>query len=164
MIRPIGDLLGSVLRRAGLEPANDNWRVVEAWARSVGEKVARHAEPLRLEGDELVVAVEDAVWRQELSLLAPDLVARLNGELGRPLVRRLRLTNGTSRPAIAPPQIGSRRRSLARLDLEAPDALAAAESCTSEPIRTALARLKNSMQARVQRDQALDHNPKRKKT
>ena len=35
-----------------------------------------------------------AVWAQELELMGPSLVARLNAELGRPLLRSLRCRTG----------------------------------------------------------------------
>jgi hypothetical protein len=38
----------------------------------------------------LVVTCSSAVWAQELDLMAPDLIARLNGLLGREAVGSLR--------------------------------------------------------------------------
>ncbi len=167
-MRRVADLVGKVLRQAGLEPANDNWRVAEAWVRTVGDRVARHAEPLRLEGNELVVAVDDAVWRQELALLAPEIVARLNAEIGHALVRRLRLVSGSPAPASPPVPTGPRWRSFANIDGDVGD-VASGDSATpgagpgestappavaSEGVQATLARLRTSMQARIRRDTA----------
>ncbi len=49
----------------------------EAWRRAAGEHLARRSFPVRLEEQTLVVAGPSAAWRQELTLLAPQLLDRL---------------------------------------------------------------------------------------
>jgi hypothetical protein len=53
------------------------------WPAVVGEAVARHAVPVRVSGETLVVACSSAAWSSELTLLAPTVGARLEAELGR---------------------------------------------------------------------------------
>jgi hypothetical protein len=57
----------------------------ERWQAVVGETVARHAVPVRVSGETLVVACSSASWSSELTLLAPAVGARLQAELGREL-------------------------------------------------------------------------------
>ncbi len=64
--------------------------VQRAWPSAVGELVAAHATPTADRGGTLVVTCDAAVWAQELDLMAPDLVSRLNAALGADVVRGLR--------------------------------------------------------------------------
>jgi predicted nucleic acid-binding Zn ribbon protein len=82
-------------RVLGTPGASAIWRV---WSDAVGAGIARRAEPVRLRGRTLVVAVSSAPWMQELSLLKRNIVAALNDRLPRPLVEDLFLvlTEGRS--------------------------------------------------------------------
>jgi hypothetical protein len=68
---------------AGERGASAIWRV---WEDAVGPAVARRAQPVRLRGRTLVVAVSSAPWMQELQLLKADLRTALNARLAEPLV------------------------------------------------------------------------------
>lgn len=103
MISPLSQLLGLALRASGLEPADQLWRVHAVWPTAVGASLGARAQPLRLTKGELLVGVPDAVWRQELSLLAPQVVARLNEQLGSPVVQRLRLVGWSGEARAEPP-------------------------------------------------------------
>lgn len=73
-----------------LAPATPIGRVQRVWAETVGAAIAREAEPVSERGGVVTVACRSAVWAQELDLLAPDLIERLNGALGEAAVSRLR--------------------------------------------------------------------------
>jgi predicted nucleic acid-binding Zn ribbon protein len=64
--------------------------VQRVWAEAVGEVVAAQAEPTGERDGVLVVTCASAVWAQELDLMAPDLIARLNALLDGGPVRALR--------------------------------------------------------------------------
>ncbi len=49
----------------------------ESWRRILGDRIAQHATPHACRGKVLTVLVASAVWAQELSLLSPDIVRRL---------------------------------------------------------------------------------------
>lgn len=115
MISPLRDLLRGALERAGVETASDLWQVGDAWEKAVGPTVAAHAQPAGLVRGELLVASPEAVWRQELTLLAPDIKHKVNAALGRPVVERVRVVTGT----VAPP--GEIRRDGGRSQTTAPD-------------------------------------------
>jgi len=59
--------------------------VRERWAAVVGETVARHAAPVRVTGDTVVVACSSAAWSSELTLLEPAVAPRLAAAMGREL-------------------------------------------------------------------------------
>jgi predicted nucleic acid-binding Zn ribbon protein len=52
------------------------------WDEVVGEVVARHAQPVKLDGDRLVVEVDDPAWATQLSFLEQTVLARLSEALG----------------------------------------------------------------------------------
>lgn len=112
MISRLRDLMRGALGAAGLETATDVWLLAEVWAKALGPQIAQRATPVRLVRGELTVAVAEAVWRQELSLLAPQIAAKLNHALGRDVVQRLRLVGGDAR---APDPVASHDRPRRRL-------------------------------------------------
>jgi predicted nucleic acid-binding Zn ribbon protein len=57
-------------------------RVQGVWDGAVGPTVAAEAQPAAERAGTVTVGCSSAVWAQELELLAPDLMERLNGALG----------------------------------------------------------------------------------
>lgn len=97
MIHNLRDVLGRALDGAGLEATSDIWQLSEHWSAALGPQIASRATPVRLVRGELTIAVAEAVWRQELALLAPRLAERLNEAIGRDVVQRVRLVGGDAR-------------------------------------------------------------------
>lgn len=60
-----------------------------AWSRVAGEGIRKSAQPVELIDETLVVAVRDAAWSANLTSLAPQLLARLSGELGHGVIKFL---------------------------------------------------------------------------
>jgi hypothetical protein len=52
----------------------------EAWERAVGPRIARRAEPVRLERGVLHVRVATAPWANELSLLAEEILTQIRAQ------------------------------------------------------------------------------------
>jgi predicted nucleic acid-binding Zn ribbon protein len=77
---------------ARLEPLTPLSAVQRAWPEVVGEVIAAEAEPVAERGGVVTVRCRSAVWAQELSLMAPDLVDRINAALGVGRVTELRCT------------------------------------------------------------------------
>jgi predicted nucleic acid-binding Zn ribbon protein len=97
--RRLGVALADVSR--SLAPATTLAGVQARWPDAVGPAVAGEAEPVSEREGVVTVACRSAVWAQELDLLGPDLVARLNELLGEPgtrgPVRALRVVVGDPR-------------------------------------------------------------------
>lgn len=80
-----------------LEQARGEWQpetllaeVQRVWAGVVGEAIAAEAAPTRERGGVLTVSCSASVWAQELELMGPSILARLNGQLRGALLERLR--------------------------------------------------------------------------
>jgi len=79
---------------AELAPATTLARVQEMWERVLGPAIAAAARPTAEREGVLTVICEAAVWAQELDLMAPELIGRLNAELGGEPLRQLRCRSG----------------------------------------------------------------------
>jgi len=86
--RPAGHAISALAER--LAPQTLLADVQRVWPDAVGELVAAQAEPTGERDGVLVVTCASAVWAQELDLMAPDLVGRINGLLAGGAVRGLR--------------------------------------------------------------------------
>jgi predicted nucleic acid-binding Zn ribbon protein len=86
--RPLGHAISALAER--LAPQTRLAEIQVVWERAVGDVVAAQAEPTGERDGVLVVTCSSAVWAQELDLMAPDLIARLNALLETGEVRSLR--------------------------------------------------------------------------
>ncbi len=68
------------------------------WEQIVGAEVAGRCTPTSLVDGELVVQAESTAWATQIRLLAPQLLARINAELGARSVLRIR-AKGPSGPS-----------------------------------------------------------------
>jgi predicted nucleic acid-binding Zn ribbon protein len=89
--RTIAEVLPEALAAAGLTEAVARAQAMAAWPTSVGARIAAVNEPRLLTDDgTLVVGVRTHGWMTELSLMEPQLLARLAGAAVTHPVRRLR--------------------------------------------------------------------------
>ncbi len=91
---PLADALASYLRQAGLVKRVEQAGIVEEWAELVGPQIAAVTRPESVTPDGVLrVRVATAAWANELSLMTPRVLARLNaGRAGR--VREIRWVPG----------------------------------------------------------------------
>ncbi len=78
------------LARGDWEPATVLAEVQRVWRSVVGEGIADEAVPERERAGVVTVACSASVWAQELDLMGPEIVARLNQALGTEAISRLR--------------------------------------------------------------------------
>jgi predicted nucleic acid-binding Zn ribbon protein len=64
--------------------------VQRAWRKAVGEPIATQARPTAERGGVVTVSCSASVWAQELDLMAPQIIERLNELLRHGRVQRLR--------------------------------------------------------------------------
>ncbi|HUA49803.1 MAG TPA: DUF721 domain-containing protein [Solirubrobacteraceae bacterium] len=76
--------------RGELAPDNLLAEVQGAWRDAVGPAIALEAQPTRERGGVLTVSCSASVWAQELDLMAPAIIERLNQRLRSGRVSRLR--------------------------------------------------------------------------
>lgn len=86
---PLGSLIPAVTRPAFRKRSPAGAQLLADWAQVVGPALAAVTSPLRLTAGTLTIACAGPV-AMELQHLAPELIARINGHLGRAAVERLR--------------------------------------------------------------------------
>jgi predicted nucleic acid-binding Zn ribbon protein len=91
---PLADALTSYFKQAGLTKRVQQAGIIEEWAELVGPQIARVTEPDSITPDGVLrVRVATAAWANELSLMSPRILARLNaGRSGR--VKQIRWVPG----------------------------------------------------------------------
>jgi predicted nucleic acid-binding Zn ribbon protein len=75
---PVGGVVEALFARLGIAEKVERASVIANWEKLVGSPIARVARPVGLRGETLFVEVESASWRMELSLMRPQLMAKLN--------------------------------------------------------------------------------------
>jgi predicted nucleic acid-binding Zn ribbon protein len=91
----IADVMAQVLRAKGMTERLAQVTAIDEWPEVVGAQIAGVTEPLSVTADGVLwVRVTTAAWMNELSLLAPTLLSRLNAVPGRTPVRQLRFRLG----------------------------------------------------------------------
>lgn len=75
---------------ARLAPDTVLGRVQRVWPQAVGERIAEQARPVSERAGVLTVSCSASVWAQELDLMAPAILERLNTRLEGARIVRLR--------------------------------------------------------------------------
>ncbi|MCA3280915.1 MAG: DUF721 domain-containing protein [Roseomonas sp.] len=133
--RPLGALIPALTRQAFKRKSPAAAQIMADWPALVGPALAAVTQPLRLTAGSLTIACSGPI-ALELSHLAPELVARINGGLGRVAVERLRFVQTQppaakgAKPALPPRPVALPARVAANL-----------ESLPTGDLRAALERL-----------------------
>ena len=96
--------LGSMLKARGLGSRLSEYRVFGQWEKSVGPVIARHAQPQTLRGKKLTLVVDSPAWMQQLSLLKPEIIKKVNSTLGKDAVKEITLRLGEVESREQPPE------------------------------------------------------------
>lgn len=106
--------LGKMLKARGLESRLSEYRVLGQWEKAVGAVIARHARPQSVRGKKLTLVVDSPAWMQQLSLLKPELLEKMNNKLGKDVIREITLKLGEVASSAAPEEAPPVRVSLSR--------------------------------------------------
>lgn len=93
--QPLGSAINRLITERGWETPAAVGGVMGRWPQIVGDDLANHCVPLRYDDDPdarvLTVSCDSTAWATQLRLLAPQLVARLNADLGQGTVRMIKV-------------------------------------------------------------------------
>jgi len=87
--QPLGRTIDGLLTDRGWETAIAVGGVIGRWDHIVGAEVAAHCRPQGFDEGVVTVAADSTAWATQLRLLAPQLVHRLNEELGHGTVTKV---------------------------------------------------------------------------
>ncbi|MBC9714227.1 DUF721 domain-containing protein [Streptomyces sp. TRM66268-LWL] len=90
---PLGAAINRLISERGWETPAAVGGVMGRWPQIVGDDLAKHCVPQKYDEDERVLTVQcdSTAWATQLRLLAPQLVARLNQDLGQGTVRLIKV-------------------------------------------------------------------------
>jgi predicted nucleic acid-binding Zn ribbon protein len=80
--KPLSDVLGKVLRRMKVSDETTAIGLFGGWRSIVGDTIADHVTPKRLEKRRLVVEVDDPAWATQLKFLEAQLLTTLRERAG----------------------------------------------------------------------------------
>ena len=89
--RRLGESLERLVQSLGAPSVNALEQIFGNWEGVVGEEVARHSRPVRLDGAELTVEVDDGAWASQLRWMTAEVIAALNRQVGEGVVKRLKV-------------------------------------------------------------------------
>lgn len=82
----VGSVLKAILDRLPLRERLREYALWPHWQDTVGATIAKHARPVRIRRGVLCVAVDSAVWMQELQFLKESIRSQLNVRVGSDVV------------------------------------------------------------------------------
>lgn len=92
---PLGSAINRLITERGWETPAAVGGVMGRWPQIVGDDLAKHCVPQRYDEDPaarvLTVSCDSTAWATQLRLLTPQLVARLNADLGQGTVRMIKV-------------------------------------------------------------------------
>jgi len=86
---PLGDLLDDFIKENSLQKGMDRVDAQQAWSQLMGNGVNSYTRAVELRNDTLYVSLTSSVLREELSLGKTKIIAMINEELGRAVVKKL---------------------------------------------------------------------------
>jgi hypothetical protein len=81
-VEKLSSTIERILNDRGWGAKLKEYRVFSLWQKAVGPGIARHSQPASIRGRRLTVMVDSSAWMQQLSLLKPEIIAKVNSRLG----------------------------------------------------------------------------------
>lgn len=91
--QPIAGLLKNLISARRWDRALVGARVISEWETVVGEKVAAHSKAEKYQDGVLSVSTDSTVWAQQLRLLLPQIMNKLDERFGRGIIDKV-IVNG----------------------------------------------------------------------
>lgn len=90
----LSGILDDLMKRLGLDQAIKQRLALLVWPEVVGRTNARHSQAEAVRDGVLLVKAGSSAWAQELDLLKPQILERLNGRLGQQVIRDIHFSAG----------------------------------------------------------------------
>ncbi len=101
----IGKILPSLFRK---QIRREEPRLLEIllplWPRIVGKSIAQHSQPTLFVSGMLTLATDCATWAKQLVFMTEEIRAKINGFLGQPVVKKLRIKTMTQASLFSSPR------------------------------------------------------------
>ena len=87
----LGDVITRLLKAYGLEEGYYAAAIVTHWEKMMGPAVARRTQSIKIQKGVLIVKIESAALRQELSYSKDKIMTQINKELGLRIIQSVEL-------------------------------------------------------------------------
>ena len=87
----LGDVITRLLKAYGLEEGYYAAAIVTHWEKMMGPAVARRTQSIKIQKGVLIVKIESAALRQELSYSKDKIMTTINKELGLRIIKSVEL-------------------------------------------------------------------------
>jgi predicted nucleic acid-binding Zn ribbon protein len=77
-MQTLGDTLKMLMQSLGIEKQVEQYKIFDVWNDVVGQQVAKVAQPERLQNGVLIVAVNNAPWRSELTFRKKEILEKIH--------------------------------------------------------------------------------------
>ena len=90
MAQTVKNLIYQYFKKLGLEQKFLENMAMYHWSKVVGEAIALHTKPIRVESGTAFIKVDNDVWRQELQFLKKDIIEKLNQAIGKKVIQEIK--------------------------------------------------------------------------
>ncbi|MEZ4461774.1 MAG: DUF721 domain-containing protein [bacterium] len=80
--QPVSRILEGVLRASGLQDRLEERAALLGWREIVGAEIAAHSRAVDLADGVLTLEADHGAWRQELTMLIPEIIRKFNARYG----------------------------------------------------------------------------------
>ena len=101
-LQPVSRILEAALRESGVNDRLAGRAPLLHWSEIVGAEIAAHVHAIDLADGVLVLDADHGAWRQELTMLAPEIVGKFNARFGEGTVSQLQFRQGARPTGIKP--------------------------------------------------------------
>ncbi len=81
-----------ILKKYRLNGDLDAYRVFEVWDDLVGDRIANHTRPIKIDGYFLLVEVDDPLWLTQLKYMKTDILDKIGVTIKKGVLKDLRFT------------------------------------------------------------------------
>lgn len=90
----ISDVISSILKNVRYESNEDMMKIWRSWNNIVGKTIAENAQPAAFKKNILIVYAVSSTWTHQLQFLKKDIITKVNGALGKTLVKEIKFKIG----------------------------------------------------------------------
>jgi len=83
-------ILDKTLQSQGMDKRLRQESAVVHWEDIVGEKIAKASKAVKIDRGTLLIEVKSCAWKQQIQMLKPDIIKKLNAQLGGDIVKDIR--------------------------------------------------------------------------
>jgi len=81
--------LDTFMQYIGLDAKMQELQILNIWKECVGSAIANYSTPIEIRKNKLLVRVENASWRHELSMKKEEIIEKLNLKLKKKIIKEI---------------------------------------------------------------------------